>query len=176
MTPYLEKQLQHKHTRELYEKVFSVAKASNYKKAMEIGCAWAITTLAILRAGTGHLMTIDKAVYENTIKEVKAFGLNYRWQYVIEASEDVMPILIDRKYKFDLICIDGDHRYEYVKRDIENAKQLLNPKGVIIVDDYYHKKNDDGSADQYGVKRAVDELLPNKKIYKKANGICVASL
>ena len=37
--------------------------------------------------------------------------------------------------KFDLIFIDGLHRYAQVKKDIENSLSILNQKGVILIHD-----------------------------------------
>lgn len=53
---------------------------------------------------------------------------------------------------FDFIFIDGDHRYESVKADIENALRLLKPGGVLAFHDY------DRPGDE-GVTQAVDELI-----------------
>ncbi|MCB9748174.1 MAG: class I SAM-dependent methyltransferase [Candidatus Omnitrophica bacterium] len=44
--------------------------------------------------------------------------------------------------KIDLVFIDGNHSYDYVKSDTENAFKLLSDKGVIIWHDYdyiFHK-------------------------------------
>ena len=41
----------------------------------------------------------------------------------------------ENKETFDVILIDGLHYAEQAKRDIENALQILNPKGVIVVAD-----------------------------------------
>ena len=40
------------------------------------------------------------------------------------------------KNKFDLIFIDGDHKYDQVKRDALNAWKILNNRGVLILDVY----------------------------------------
>jgi predicted O-methyltransferase YrrM len=37
--------------------------------------------------------------------------------------------------KFDLIFIDANHDFEYVKKDFENSLKILNPSGIIILDD-----------------------------------------
>lgn len=50
----------------------------------------------------------------------------------------------------DFIFIDGDHRYESVKRDIELAEKLAGKAGIISGHDYIHE-------DWPGVKKAVDE-------------------
>ncbi len=37
---------------------------------------------------------------------------------------------------FDLIFIDGDHFYDQVLRDINNAWKILKNSGFLILDDY----------------------------------------
>lgn len=53
--------------------------------------------------------------------------------------------------KADMVFIDGDHRYEPVKKDIHKALELLKPGGIISGHDY-----SDGFV---GVIKAVNELL-----------------
>jgi predicted O-methyltransferase YrrM len=40
--------------------------------------------------------------------------------------------------KFDFIYIDADHNYESVKQDIQLAKKLIKPNGIIAGHDYSH--------------------------------------
>lgn len=58
---------------------------------------------------------------------------------------------------FDFIFIDGDHRYEEVKHDIIESLPLLKVGGTLAGHDYNQK-------DWPGVTRAVDEILPTKRI------------
>lgn len=64
-------------------------------------------------------------------------------------SQDVMPVLASGS--FDFVYIDGDHRYEGVKHDIEQARRLIKRGGMIAGHDY-----DDVHPD---VMRAVDEAF-----------------
>lgn len=52
----------------------------------------------------------------------------------------------------EMVFIDGDHRYETVKKDINKALELLAHGGLISGHDYDHPG-------WPGVKQAVDELL-----------------
>jgi predicted O-methyltransferase YrrM len=56
---------------------------------------------------------------------------------------------------YDMIFIDGDHRYEFVKEDIELWIPKAKPDAVIMFHDYAIHKIKPKS----GVKRAVDEML-----------------
>ena len=42
---------------------------------------------------------------------------------------------MSNKQKFDLIFIDGLHRYTQVKKDIENSLKVLNDNGIILIHD-----------------------------------------
>jgi predicted O-methyltransferase YrrM len=56
---------------------------------------------------------------------------------------------------FDMIFVDGNHKYEPVKRDIELWMPWLKPGGYALFHDYGTKQQKPKS----GVKDAVDELL-----------------
>lgn len=56
---------------------------------------------------------------------------------------------------YDMIFIDGDHRYDFVKRDIELWIPKAKENAVLIFHDYADKK----IKPKAGVKQAVDELL-----------------
>ena len=49
-----------------------------------------------------------------------------------EFSDDFFK---DNTSKFDLIFIDGDHNYEQVKKDVENALQHIKPNGMVVMHD-----------------------------------------
>jgi predicted O-methyltransferase YrrM len=169
---YMKEQFAHQPTKEMFETIYEIAEKQKYKNALEVGVAWAISTIAILSAGKGSLLSIDKAKYKNTNDQISLHQFTNRWIFIEEPSEEALPVIND---KFDLICIDGYHKYEWVIRDLENAVRLLTDDGVIIVDDYNHKYNFDKRKDDYGVHQAVDELVKKYnlklKIYNKANGI-----
>ena len=43
---------------------------------------------------------------------------------------------LENKSIFDLIYIDGNHLFEFVKKDIENSLKFINNDGLIVLDDY----------------------------------------
>ncbi|WP_440633031.1 class I SAM-dependent methyltransferase [Candidatus Pelagibacter sp. HIMB1485] len=43
---------------------------------------------------------------------------------------------LENKNIFDLIYIDGNHLFEFVKKDIENSLKFINVDGLIVLDDY----------------------------------------
>ena len=65
----------------------------------------------------------------------------------------------NNKSKFDMIYIDGNHLYDFVKRDISNSLDIINDDGIIVLDDYKLKGwwND-------GVTKAINFFIINKKV------------
>lgn len=68
---------------------------------------------------------------------------------------------------FDLIYIDGNHTFDFVKLDIMNSLKKIKKDGIIVCDDYQSPGwwND-------GVTKAVDKLCEEnyiKKILSKSN-------
>ena len=67
--------------------------------------------------------------------------------------------------KFDVIYIDGDHTFNGALLDLENSKELLSKKGVIIMDDYGAIYKNNGVL-MYGINKAVAKFLyENSEFY-----------
>jgi len=122
-----------------------------------------------------------RAMADNMIPEGKLWAVDpwmgdYKFENgdVIPITTHVMPYFIhnlkeyvndgrvipvrDFSYRFsldhkvDMVFIDGDHRYETVKRDIEKALELLKPGGLICGHDFGHPQ-------WHGVDKAVTEYF-----------------
>ena len=62
--------------------------------------------------------------------------------------------------KIDYVFLDGGHKYETVKNDLENLTQVINNNGIILCDDY-------DLSYAPGVKKAIDEYVLNKNFNLK---------
>ena len=73
---------------------------------------------------------------------------------------------LTNKNTFDLIYIDGNHLFEFVKRDIFNSLKFITENGIIVLDDYALK----GWWDD-GITKAINFHTKEKniKIIKKHN-------
>jgi len=65
--------------------------------------------------------------------------------------EDSSDAIKDIKELCDFVYIDGNHSYDFVKKDIELYKDIIKKGGVIGGDDYIDK--------WFGVIKAVDEFI-----------------
>ena len=77
-----------------------------------------------------------------------------KYQIVINrgTSEEILP-KFDDGY-FDWAYVDGNHSYNFVKKDLELCYMKVKNGGLITGDDYY-----DGERSTDGVKKAVDEFI-----------------
>ena len=72
-------------------------------------------------------------------------------------STDILQQFPDQY--FDWVYIDGNHLYEYVKKDLELSLQKVKSGGYITGDDYTA-----GGWWEGGVKKAVDEFVKNQAV------------
>jgi hypothetical protein len=85
--------------------------------------------------------------FENNVQLYKGFS-------------DTELLKIDMS-KIDMIFLDGGHSYETVKNDLSLILKGIKKDKIIICDDY--------DQEDYGVKKAVDEIIKNVKEIKCLN-------
>src|SRR5262245_16859053 len=100
---------------------------------MEIGTAGA-TFFLLSRLATGKKVAID---IRDVRPKIHSFMFGHEWCFLQGDSHTTEEREKGGSYcdTFDLIFIDGDHRYEGVKRDFENYRPLLSPRGVMMFHD-----------------------------------------
>ena len=100
-------------------------------------------------SGVGHIVSVDTwAAHAEPVAELApaASAIRHVFLHNVRASgiaELVEPLQADSDAafdqlagrRFDVIYIDGDHRYEQVRRDLTHAQSCLAPGGVICGDD-----------------------------------------
>jgi len=77
-------------------------------------------------------------------------------------SENVLSSYPDNY--FDWVYIDGNHLYEFVKRDIEISFEKIRPGGIIAGDDFFWKKDN-----RMHVREAVIDTLKERGMQKRPN-------
>ena len=71
--------------------------------------------------------------------------------------------------EIDYVFLDGGHKYETVRNDLENLTQIVNNKGTILCDDY-------NLSYAPGVKKAIDEYVFDKNYYLKIYNLRFAEI
>lgn len=80
--------------------------------------------------------------------------------FIYDFSQNVVDLL---KEEVDFIYIDGDHRYEGIKRDLELYYPKVKKGGVIGGHDYTSSPETEEKG--FGVFKAVQEFFKKQKIY-----------
>jgi hypothetical protein len=108
----------------------------------------------------GNTEKFGQKKQDQYFEEIKSHFKNEILNNIVEIHRTTSDeFFINNKYKFDLIYIDGNHLYDFVKRDISNSLNLINNEGIIVLDDYKMKGwwND-------GVTKAIDHFIKIKQI------------
>lgn len=156
-TAWMKDQSSHEPSMSYAKDIYAIASKLKDFTALEIGAAWGFSTLAILEAGAKHLTSVDNNVAAQGEAEAKANGYtNHVWDCT--RSENFWKS--NPTARFDLIYVDGSHKYEDVKNDLYCAWEMLNPDGLLLADDWDHKKNMVAEEDhaEYGVSLACWEF------------------
>lgn len=165
------------------EEIKWIASAAQTRRVIiEIGCWKGRSTKALALCTPGVVYAIDHwegspSELATTYREIDLHGSDSVFSVFLEnlereiAAGKVIPIKAHSNQaicqlssfagasKPDMVFIDGDHQYVQVKRDIENYRPLLSPRGLLSGHDY--------SESHPGVVQAVDETIPN---FKKGPG------
>jgi predicted O-methyltransferase YrrM len=140
--------------------IAAICQSLRPRRAFEIGTFTGTTTLAIAfnSPEDAEIFTLDlqpQTVEDSQIGIAFRRGnrhKNIRQLYGESTSFDFEPYHLS----MDLVLIDANHQYEFVKRDTATALKMIKPGGVIVWDDYLWDKKYPECA---GVTRFLDELL-----------------
>lgn len=77
------------------------------------------------------------------------FGNDPKYDSITFVETDSKHLSVNQK--FDLVHIDGNHSYDYVKNDLEKVLPLLHDQSILIMDDTTKEQPD--------VARVIDEYL-----------------
>lgn len=143
-----------------YEGLISLVEQMNINSFMEIGTWEGFTTLLLwLHPNILKGKTIDICTdYAGGGSGYHHGPANYG-KYFKGITNIVFEVADSTKYPgedaYDLVFIDGNHDYDYVKNDYYLAQKIATK--VIVFHDYYNGNPD--------VDRFIDELLPTTDVY-----------
>ena len=137
---------------------------------LEVGSGWGLFTRSVMEFTLAKVTTLDKtAGYGLPQFEKNCDGFQDRIERIVEDSHTLLPGKeLEWASRFDFIFIDGDHTQDGAAKDMRDAWPLLKSKGMMMVDDVFHKCNWDPdpnspSGFNFGVARALWGFLQARK-------------
>ena len=122
-----------------------IMRSENVSRSLEIGFAYGFSSIWILdsllnKSSSFHIAIdpFEKSAWHGVgLKQIEKFGekVNFLWEskYSIHSLSN----LISKKEKFDFVFIDGNHRFDDVIVDFYLSDQLIEPNGIIALDDMW---------------------------------------
>lgn len=123
--------------------LFNLSRRIQAKRTLEIGFAQGFSTLYLLAAlpADGFHTAIDP--FEVTgwhgvgLKNVEVAGAKGRFRFLEQFSFAALPVLEAKGERFDLIFIDGDHRFDGIMVDFTLSDYLCHAGSVIALHDLH---------------------------------------
>ena len=85
----------------------------------------------------GNSSISNQVIQDQYFFEIKKYFENQIELDTVEVHRKTSDnFFTQNKLKFDLIYIDGNHLFDFVKRDISNSLNFINHDGIIVLDDY----------------------------------------
>ena len=102
-----------------------------------------------------YIIRIDPYSSQSVLKLLKKFEKNIN---IIKGNSN--EILKEISNNFDYVFLDGGHKYQTVKNDLNNLTQVISNDGIIFCDDY-------NLSYAPGVKSAIDDYVSENKLNLK---------
>lgn len=111
--------------------------AKDKKRILEIGFNYGHSAENFLINSEATLTSLDIGIHAYCFYSEQFLKNKYpeRLNVIYGDSKITMKNLLDQEHKFDLIYIDGGHKYEDAYYDIENSKNLSDENTEIVLDD-----------------------------------------
>ena len=103
-----------------------------------------------------YIIRLDPYSVDSVLRLLKKFQKNVN---IIKGNSNKVLKEINVN-KFDYVFLDGGHKYETVKKDLENLTQIVNNNGTILCDDY-------DLSYAPGVKKAIKDFVAEKNFNLK---------
>ena len=103
-----------------------------------------------------YIIRLDPYSMDSILRLLKKFQKNVN---IIKGNSNKVLKEINVN-KFDYVFLDGGHKYETVKKDLENLTQIVNNNGTILCDDY-------DLSYAPGVKKAIKDFVVEKNFNLK---------
>lgn len=134
------------------------------KATLEIGLAYGFSTAYFLAAisenGVGRHTAIDpfqRYAHGIGLLHTKTLGMSDRFRLIEEKSVPALVHFADRGEMFDVIFVDGSHRFDDVLMDFTLSAELCPTGGSVILDDMWMPS----------VRRAVAFIRSNRRDFEE---------
>lgn len=122
----------------------ALASAEGVTRTLEVGVGIGVGTLAICQAllevsGGGDHTVIDPYAFGGDVgvHTIRDAGVEPMVTRLREPSQLALPRMVGEGARFDLILVDGGHRFDDVFLDLIYADRLLEPGRVVVIDDLW---------------------------------------
>ncbi len=122
-----------------------VCRSARPRATLEVGMALGVSTLTILEAlleggpmASRHVVIdpFQQSQWRNAARRsLRLLGVEELVEFYEESSLAVLPRMVGEGRRFDLIFVDGNHRFDYAFVDFRFAHELLTAGGVVVLDD-----------------------------------------
>jgi predicted O-methyltransferase YrrM len=120
--------------------LFRFVRDHDVADTLEVGCGLGKSAVSImLGTGRGHV-AVDpfQANYDHRgVGNVARAGLADAFELRAERSCVALPALLAEGRRFDLVFVDGSHRFDDILVDFTFADLLLRPGGYVVFDDLW---------------------------------------
>jgi len=94
------------------------------------------STFAFLLAGCNHIAISPNPLEEERIRKYcQENNIEYNFKFICGSSTEELPNLVNGINHFDLIFIDGAHRYPFAEIDYHYTEKKLRVGGYLVLDD-----------------------------------------
>jgi predicted O-methyltransferase YrrM len=141
--------------------LYNLVRATRARNTLETGLAYGLSTLFMCQAlcdqGAGSHTAVDpnqRTRWKSIgLLNVERAGLDRFLRFVEAPSDRALPQLALAGERFDVVFIDGSHRFDHVLLDFYYADQLLRVGGYIMLDDVWMP----------AVRKACSFILRNRR-------------
>ena len=135
------------------------------KNVLQIGLGHWASTHFILSLLVDHITTIE---YDKEFINRYQPEMDKSFETVLQGDSTIVFKEIEQQ--FDVVFIDGNHSYEYVKKDLENYYPKVKDGGIIAL----HDANFEG--ERYGTPRVLRESPYNWNFISHSKEVGIAYL
>jgi predicted O-methyltransferase YrrM len=144
--------------------LYDLCREAKPKTTLEIGLAYGYSTVYFLAAirenGVGHHTAVDPFQSDwhgIGLCQLRSLGMSDSFRFIEEKSVSALVYFGDRGERFEMIFIDGNHRFDNALVDFTLSAELCPIAGCIILDDMWMPS----------IRRVVAFIRSNRKDFEE---------